>query len=307
MKRGTSFLIAVALAAGLGATVFSARSPAGASAFNGPFAGGTGGDVIINSNNNLCLNGSPCTVRLQYDGGTVGVVGAALEPAAGAVGVTESIQSALLGEDLSVDHLVVTNPNTGADALTVLGGRVRLAPVDVNSNAYFYFDSASGFYFANYLNIADGAYIRVDNLEPKRSTETVSLYGAHGLTLVPQASVDACSSGREGQITTLTTDGFAYQCNGAINTRLQGTLWSAVTSIDVGNLASHGVESHTVTVTGATTADLPTCRPLTAPTTDIDTHEYVSAANTVTIMFHNDSGGNVDPAATDYQCIVFVK
>lgn len=221
--------------------------------------------------------------------------------------LSEPVRASLLGEDLSVQHLVVTANATTEDALTILGGRLRLVPYEVNANGYLYFDPSTGFYFANQVNIADGAFLTVDNVSPKRGTETFSIYGAHGVTPKPQAALDACSGAREGQITTLTTDGFAYQCNGVINTRLQGALWSEVTSLDYGNLTSHTSETLTITVTGATTNDLPECAPTGAPHEDIHFHWWMSGANTVSIRAHNDSGVDVNQAALNWQCIVFVK
>lgn len=269
MRRASALLAGVVLAglSGAGVAIFSTFG-ATANPFSGPFSSSTGS----------------AAVRTGEDFVTVG-----------------------LGEDVSFEKVVIAGNSTSAEALTVLRGKIRMAPSTVNANALFYWSDSNGFNFDNQVNLAAGQYLVTDNIVPKQAASSLTLAGAHGVTFAPQTAVDACVSGLKGQVTTLSSDGELYACDGTTSARLQRTLWSAVTSIDVGDLASHAVESHNVTVTGATTADLPTCRPVTAPTTDIDAHEYISAADTVTIVFHNDSGGNVNPAATDWQCKVDVR
>lgn len=212
-----------------------------------------------------------------------------------------------LGEDVSYEKVTIAGTSSSSEALTILSGRIRMAPSTVNANALFYFSSADGFHLDSNVLVAAGGTTSTDYIAPRQSTLPVTVNGAHGVVLAPQASVDACVGGLKGQVTGLSSDGELYACDGTMSARLQRALWSASTAIDVGNLASHASETHTITVTGATTADLAVCRPLTEPTADIDAHEWISAADTVSIKFHNDSGGNVDPASINYQCTVFVK
>jgi hypothetical protein len=72
------FAVAAVLGAAGGTMFLSSRS-ATASGFSGPFSGGTQKDTTLSTSERLCLNGTTCSVYLQYDGGTVGVVGAELE------------------------------------------------------------------------------------------------------------------------------------------------------------------------------------------------------------------------------------
>lgn len=157
VRRATSALLAVAVAAGAGATLFSAlRTPAEAN-FAGPFAGGT-----------------------QGSGGAL---------------TSEGVVEALLGEDFSANSLVLTDNDTASDGLVLMGSRLRFVPNDVNANAYMYFDTSTGFFLGNQLNLADGAFLTADNLAPKRASQSLSVYGSNGMTLVCQNALPGTACG----------------------------------------------------------------------------------------------------------------
>jgi hypothetical protein len=210
-----------------------------------------------------------------------------------------------LASNPSFENLTLSGTASTDRALTILQGRLGFAP-STTSSAEIYWDPSNGFNVRNQWNMCDGCYIVSDNYSPKRSTETSTFQGAHGITPAPQAAVDACSGPREGQLTTLTTDGRLYQCDGTTNHRLAGSLASAVTSLDFGNLTSHAEEELTIALTGAVTSDVPLCRPVggTAFTSHININERVSAADTVALIAHNESSGDVNPAAHDFKCII---
>lgn len=122
--------------------------------------------------------------------------------------------------------------------------------------------------------------------------------------LFPTTDTTGCAAGNAGGLRYVSTDNTFRGCNGTSLLKLAYVLTSAETSLDFGNLASHDSETLTITLTGATTSDVVICRPTggTGLTANIDIHEYVSAADTISLTAHNDSGGNVDPAATTFKC-----
>jgi hypothetical protein len=211
-----------------------------------------------------------------------------------------------LGEDMLFEKVTISGTSSAADSLVVLQGRIRMAPANVG-NAHFYWDTSNGFNLNNQLNMGDGVFIAVDNLAPKRTAESVSIYGAHGVTVAPQAAVDACAGAREGQLTTLTTDGRLYQCDGATNHRLAGSI-SGTASLDFPNLAAQAVSSAlTVTVTGATANEGGLrCNAAGSLGDNLQIWEaWVSASNTVSIRLKNDHATNAeDLAATTFSCTI---
>lgn len=157
MRRATSLMLAVGLAAAGGMLAFQSLT-----ATSGTFTGTISGGAVSSASS-----------------GTVDA---------------DSVGAALLGEDVSVRTLVATENNTSADAITIMGGRLQFVPRDVAANAYMYYDTSTGFYLANQLNLADGAFLTADNLSPKRNTQSLSVYGTYGITLVCQSTLGTCGT-----------------------------------------------------------------------------------------------------------------
>lgn len=93
----------------------------------------------------------------------------------------------------------------------------------------------------------------------------------------------------------------AYYLDGSTVTPLQAVggyrILHAETSLNFPNTASNGVSELTVTVTGAEAGDCVFLGPPSTIESGFTWSAYVSAANTVTIRLHNNSGSDVDPAA----------
>lgn len=249
----------------------------------------------------LLLGGAATfTVTRSFSGGPFDGAGQS-----GGSPTSGDVQSVLLGQALSADSLTLTHAAPNEDALLLREDtRLRFAPSSVNANAYMYFNGSDGFHMQNQLNMGDGVFITVDNLQSKRASETISLYGAHGLTLVPQSSADACSSGRKGQSTVITSTGRTTYCDGTTNQTVAFIL-SSVTNIDVPNLNPADTNTQTVTITGALTSDWVNCQPVNGGDWSLlDWHTTITSADTGTISIRNDTGGAVNAAAADIKCVV---
>lgn len=272
---------AAVVASGTGVTFTSTQTDGGAA-----FVAPTGQRV--------CLNGSACTQYVQSDGGSIGLVGAEVDVPNG---FTDSQK---VNPDLMITpYSVVSQAASGERAFGVAHDGARVC-FGTDSGACM--SSVSGVISSNAA--MEVSTISVDTLGLKTSSRgRIEMFYPQPY---PFNSLLACDSDHKGVIQTLSTDGRTYVCDGTTNQRVAYSLTSAATSLDFGSIASHGTETLTITLTGATTTDIPLCRPTSggAPTTDIDIHEYMSAANTVSLVAHNDSGGNVDPPATTYTCIV---
>jgi len=72
---------------------------------------------------------------------------------------------------------------------------------------------------------------------------------------------------------------------------------SASATLDFPSVASNGIASLTITVTGATAGNPVILGPPAAIEAGLTWSGYVSAANTVTVRVHNNTGGAVDPAS----------
>lgn len=80
---------------------------------------------------------------------------------------------------------------------------------------------------------------------------------------------------------------------------------SVQTTLDFASIANNQSEDLTVIVAGASLGDVVA---IGIPHTSINTgviFGWVSAANTVTVRFHNSSGGNHDPTAGVFKILVF--
>jgi hypothetical protein len=143
----------------------------------------------------------------------------------------------------------------------------------------------------------------------QNSSDAVILDDVDGLRIVAQASTPSCSSGNKGTLSTLTSSGRAYYCDGTTAQRTGFTL-SATASLNYPSLNPDEDSDLTVTVTGAVSGDHVTCE-ATEPLPQDATHHlfiwqsYVSSANTVTVSgFCEGSAGAFDPPAFNVICVV---
>ncbi len=80
---------------------------------------------------------------------------------------------------------------------------------------------------------------------------------------------------------------------------------SAQATLDFASIASNQSEDLTITVTGASLGDVVALGIPDVATSEGVIFGWVSADNTVTVRFHNSSGGNHDPEAGVFKVLVF--
>jgi hypothetical protein len=81
-------------------------------------------------------------------------------------------------------------------------------------------------------------------------------------------------------------------------------LYTHVATVDVANLADAAGASQTFTVTGVALGDMVIGRSLSVSTAGISVTADVTAADTVTVRFQNESGGAVDLASATMKLLV---
>jgi hypothetical protein len=117
VKTATRIFIAAAVLGAAGGTAFLSSRPAGAD-FAGPFAGGSSGGTgtpRLDTGSPLCLDGSTCSVKVVYDGGTIGLVGAEVDAHSG------FYDSQKVNPDLMITpHSVIAQAPTGDYAFRAL-------------------------------------------------------------------------------------------------------------------------------------------------------------------------------------------
>jgi hypothetical protein len=79
---------------------------------------------------------------------------------------------------------------------------------------------------------------------------------------------------------------------------------SSTAALDFGSIAANGIGELTVTVTGALTADTVIMAAPAALESGFTFSAFVSAANTITVRMHNNTGGAVDPASATWRATV---
>ena len=121
-----------------------------------------------------------------------------------------SVQSALLGELLSVDQITLTRATPGEDSIrTREMTYFRMAPSSVNANARFRFNPDTGFEFSSALLNCAGCSAWTDSLVSRQGDRSVRVDQAQGLGLTPQGSLGTCDNttgsghAREGDMKTL--------------------------------------------------------------------------------------------------------
>jgi len=93
--------------------------------------------------------------------------------------------------------------------------------------------------------------------------------------------------------------------DGGTTTLHKHTITSSA-SLTFGAIASNGIASQTVTVTGATAGQSVMLGPPAAIEASLTWSGFVSATDTVTIRLHNTSGGSITPAVATWYATVHI-
>ena len=80
--------------------------------------------------------------------------------------------------------------------------------------------------------------------------------------------------------------------------------WAVTATLNASSLADNVGETNTITVPGVKLGDIVMNVSMGVDVSGISITPYVSAANTVSIRFQNESGGILDLASTTIKCVV---
>ena len=80
--------------------------------------------------------------------------------------------------------------------------------------------------------------------------------------------------------------------------------WSVSAPLDASSLADGVGDTNTIAVPGVKLGDIVMNISMGVDVSGISITPYVSAANTVSIRFQNESGGTLDLASTTVKCVV---
>lgn len=272
MKRGASFLFAVAVAAGLGATLLSSRQTAGANAFVGPFAGTQTNAIEI--------------VSIVQDAGTL----------------TRADRD-VYGNTFVAGAMAVDG---GAGAY---GYKCEQSPCTTDFGAGTQDEvTASG----NTLtwNVSDQIFSTFHVTQPANKTNTnVRWYADTGyfFGFFPTTDTTGCVAGSAGGVRYVSTDTTLRFCDGT-TLRTLATIIEATASVDFPTTAANGTATATFTLSGALTTDVPSCSWQGTPESGLMlADKQVTAADTITLTVHTPSGGGLDPAAIDIKCQIVRK
>lgn len=278
-----------------GAATFTILPALSGSPFDGSGQSGVGGGgpPSVSTGGNIYLNHPTDTVYLQYDGGSIGLVGAEVDVPNG---FTDSQK---VNPDLMITPFsVVAQAGSGQRAFGV-----------AHTGARYYFDEAGNIYcYSDGARVVCASTWQIPTLE----TNTIgALTGGRDRVEIfypqpyPLGSLHACDSDHKGVLQTLTTDGNAYQCNGTDNRGLLRYLRGSA-SLNYASIAAGADETLTLTVTGAATTDEVHCSALVSLGTGMAlTQAWVSSADTVSITVGNIKLVTAtDPGATTFACTV---
>jgi hypothetical protein len=257
-----------------GAATFTILPALSGSPFDGSGQSGVGGGgpPSVSMGGNIYLNHPTDTVYLQYDGGSIGLVGAEVDVPNG---FTDSQK---VNADTIITPLsIVAQAPAGQAAFKV-----------AQTGARVYFDVGGNIYCAS-----DGSQVVCASawIIPSLSVETIG--SVQGYTQIfsptpyPSGSLTACSSGRKGALQTLSGDGRPYQCNGTSNQTLSytsATAWSGNLNFSV--FSGQGCQTLTFTATGAV-ADEPIagggCGSVYGGDGDLTCNLAITATNTASV------------------------
>lgn len=82
-------------------------------------------------------------------------------------------------------------------------------------------------------------------------------------------------------------------------------IYKATATLDFPSIASSGSSELTMTVTGATAGQFVVLAAPAALESGLAFSGFVSAANTVSVRLHNNSGGSINPASASWSATVF--
>jgi hypothetical protein len=80
--------------------------------------------------------------------------------------------------------------------------------------------------------------------------------------------------------------------------------WSVTATLDASSLVDGAGETNTIAVPGVVLGDIVLGVSMGVDVSGISITSYVSAANTVSIRFQNESGGTLNLASTIIDCVV---
>jgi hypothetical protein len=130
-------LLAASVLVGVGASVFLVGQADSNSFSSGPFGSPGGGSTTLSTGQKLCLNGTDCSVYAQYDGGSIGLVGAEVDTPSG---FTDSQK---VNPDLTITPFnVVAQAGSGQRAFGVAQTGARIYFDVGGGNIYCYSDGA---------------------------------------------------------------------------------------------------------------------------------------------------------------------
>jgi hypothetical protein len=293
VKTATKIFVVAAVLGAAGGSLFLSSRQASAD-FAGPFAGGTqgtGGITNLETGDPLCLDGAGCTVKVVYDGGVIGLVGAEVDVPSG------FYDSQKVNADALITPLgVVAQAPTGDYGFRSLHNTLW----DFGDSTTDYCQSVSG--EVQCASTWQWSSIEVDTIGASTpSRDRVEIFYPQPY---PLSSLSTCDATHQGVLKTLSTTGRTYACDGTTNQRVGYTL-AASAALDFPSLNNNDDATLTMTVTGAVSGDAVLCSPTAAIETGLQvSYSYVSASNTVTVVLHDASGGTVDPASATYKCTV---
>jgi hypothetical protein len=106
------------------------------------------------------------------------------------------VQAVSLGQNLSVNRLIVTQADPAQPSFILAGGRFLWAPTSVN-NAYAYWDTSLGLAYSCGLALGPGQNFMADSIISRQMDRPTAINGAFGLQFVPVA---AASLGQCGTV-----------------------------------------------------------------------------------------------------------
>jgi hypothetical protein len=139
----------------------------------------------------LPVSGTATCKVFQLNGETIAYRG---DAGGGNVSTTDA-QTALLGQPLSVDKLVITASDNSAASLLLNGGRIQGVSPTVSGGAYFFYDLANYWWqFGHPIYNCGGCQLSTDILISRQGDRPVAVSQSHGLQLSPQSSVGTCGA-----------------------------------------------------------------------------------------------------------------
>jgi len=233
-----------------------------------------GAAFIMPTGQRLCLNGEPCTVFVQYDGGALGLAGSEVDVPNGFTD-SQKVNSSTSITPYSVNAQAAS----GERALGVATDGARIY-FGAGGNTYCFLNGSSEIECASSWQVPSIETNIIGPATPGRNK--IDLFYPRPF---PLGSLDTCDSDHQGVITTLSGDGRTYQCNGTSNQTFGfRQAWSG--ALDFGAISAGDCADLTFTATGAVRGEAVACGgldDLAAADSNLIGFCSVTATNTVTV------------------------